>query len=136
MEFKLIISDPKTGKTYVKEIKEPNASAVKGLIVGQTFKGEMVDMTGYEFLITGGADNAGFCMRRDVKGSVKKRIPIVKGVGLKKNKAKGLKVMKTVAGNTVYDKTAEINVKITKEGKEKLVEKAPAEDKKPELNKK
>ncbi len=133
MEFKLIISDPKTGKTYVKDVKDPNAGSLKGLKIGQTFKGEMVDMTGYEFEIMGGSDNAGFPMRRDVKGSVRKMIPIVKGVGLRKNKRKGLKVLKTVAGNTIYDKTAEVNVKILKEGREKLVGKEkPAEEKKAE----
>ncbi len=129
MELKLIISDTKTGKTYVKDIKEPNAGGLKGLKIGQTFKGETVDMTGYEFKITGGADTSGFPMRRDVKGTVKKKIPIIKGVGLRNNKRKGLKVLKTVAGNTVYDKTAELNVIIAKEGREKLVGKEPEEKK-------
>lgn len=132
MDMKLIISDPKTGKTYVREVKEPGASRFRNLKLGQTFKGEIADLSGYEFEITGGSDDAGFCMRRDVGGTAKKKIPIVKGVGLRKNKRRGLRVMKTVAGNTVHEKTSAINVKIVKEGKEKL---GPAEGEAKEASK-
>ncbi|MDP2749422.1 MAG: S6e family ribosomal protein [Nanoarchaeota archaeon] len=130
MEFKLVISNPKTGQSYLKDVKEPNASSINGLKIGQTFKGESVDLPGYEFEITGGSDIAGFPMRKDVRGSVRKKIPIVKGIGLRRNKRKGLRVLKTVAGNTIYEKTAEVNVKILKEGREKLVAKEKTEEKK------
>ena len=42
-------------------------------------------------------------MRKDVSGTGRKKILIVKGVGLKKTK-KGTKYRKTVCGNTIHSK--------------------------------
>jgi len=61
-EFKLVISDPKTGKSTQKEVQDANAKKLMGLKIGQTFKGEIIDLTGYEFEIRGGSDSAGFMM--------------------------------------------------------------------------
>ena len=142
-EFKLVIGDPKTGKTVQKEAKENAADAFLGLKIGQTVKGEVIDLTGYEFEITGGSDYAGFPMRKDVPGQQRKRILAVTGVGVnnkkkyRKPKKKGMRTMKgmrsrkMVAGNTVYERTAQINLKVLKAGKGPLVE-APAPEAKPE----
>ncbi|PIN86996.1 30S ribosomal protein S6e [Candidatus Woesearchaeota archaeon CG10_big_fil_rev_8_21_14_0_10_44_13] len=132
VEFKIVISDPKSGKTVQKEVKDEQAKNLVGLKIGDTFKGEMLDLTGYEFTITGGSDYCGFPMRKDIEGSARKKILAVKGVGVsnkKKARGKDMKYMRTmkgmrqrvsVAGNTVFDKTAQINVKITKHGKADL----------------
>ncbi|MBW2972057.1 30S ribosomal protein S6e [Candidatus Woesearchaeota archaeon] len=138
-EFKLVISDPKSGKSLQKEVKDDNAKRLIGAKIGDTVKGELIDMPGYEFQITGGSDYAGFPMRWDVQGNARKRITAVKGVGvhnkrhLPNPKKKGMRTMagmrlkKTVAGNTVHAKTAQINLKVTKQGREKLfAEEAPA----------
>lgn len=127
-EFKLVISDPKTGKSYQKEVKDPNSKRFIGLKVGENVKGETIDLTGYEFLITGGSDNCGFPMRKDVTGMGRKRILITKGIGLKKV-ARGIRYRTTVCGNTIHSKISQINLKIIKEGKEKL---APEKEEKKE----
>lgn len=119
MEIKLVIADPKTGKCFSKEVKE-DAKRFSGMKIGDTVKGELMDMTGYEFLITGGSDHAGFPMRRDVTGTARKKILAVSGVGISKQKRKGMKQRRNVAGNTIYDKTAHVNLKITKYGKQPL----------------
>jgi len=127
--FKLVIGDPKTKKSYQREVVEPNSKKLNGLKVGEIFKGELIDLPGYEFQITGGSDNCGFPMRKDVTGPVRRRITAVKGVGIKRP-VKGMKQKKTVFGNTISDAIAQINVKVVKEGKEPLAQKA--EDKKDE----
>lgn len=119
-DFKLVISDPKTGKSYQREVKDPNSKKFIGMKVGDNVKGEAIDLTGYEFLITGGSDNCGFPMRKDVTGMGRKRILITKSVGLKKAK-KGQRYRITVCGNTIHSKISQINLKIVKEGKEKLI---------------
>lgn len=116
MEFKLVISDPKTGKSMSKEVKEPDSKRFSGMKIGDKVKGELIDMQGYEFEITGGSDYAGFPMRKDIPGTSRKRILAVSGVGLRKSKRKGSKQRKTVAGNTIYEKTAQVNLKILKHG--------------------
>jgi len=139
-EFKLVISDPKTGKSIQKELKDDAAKGLIGKKIGETFKGEVIDLAGYEFQVTGGSDAAGFPMRGDVQGNARKRITDVKSLGVhnKKHKPnpkkkgwrtmKGMRLKKLVAGNTVHAKTAQINLKITKQGRESLFEEAkPAE---------
>jgi len=121
MELKVVINHK--GKSYPKTL---DGSRLIGMKLGQTFKGELIGMPGYEFKITGGSDFAGFPMRPDVN-TLRARILAVKGIGLK-NKEKGKRIRKLVAGNTVYEKTAQLNLLVTKEGKEPLAQ--PVEEKK------
>ena len=132
MEFKLTIADPKTGKCTQKTITEEAAKAFKGLRIGETIKGEVMDLPGYEFEITGGSDFCGFPMRKGITG-IRKRVLIGKGVGFKGGR-KGMRVRKTVCGETINEKITQINIKITKQGKKPLTEaeaapEAPAEEK-------
>lgn len=115
MALKIIIGHQGKAKT----VELDDAKKVQGLRIGDTFKGELVDLSGYEFEITGGADTSGFPMRRDVEGPAKRRILAIRGVGLKQ-KAKGVKQRKTVGGNTVSATTAMLNVKVVKAGKQDL----------------
>ena len=121
MEFKLSIGDPKTGKTVKKVISDKAAEFFLKKRIGEKISGDEIGFAGYEFEITGGSDYCGFPMRRDVRGTARKRILIVSGVGIRKNR-KGRKVRKTVAGNTIYSKTAQINLKILKMGSKPLVD--------------
>jgi len=114
-EFKLSIADPKTGKTYKRDVTGDDAQGFIGKKIGDTIKGELIGLKGYEFQITGGSDSCGFPMRKDVPGPNRKRILITKGVGLRA-KRKGMRLRKTVAGNTISDQTSQINLKITKAG--------------------
>ncbi len=135
-EFKVVIGDKK-GKCVQKEVKDADAKHFIGLKIGDKVNGELLGLTGYEFEITGGSDNAGFPMRSDMPGSARKKILAISGVGIdnkkkyRDKKKKGLRVMegmrqrKTVAGNTIYDGIAQINLKILKAGSQPLAE-APA----------
>ncbi len=120
MEFKLNIGSPKDKKTYKKEIKDDMCSVFLGKKIGDKIAGDHIDLKGYEFIITGGSDFCGFPMRRDVEGTNRKRILINSGVGIKKKKRKGIRLRKTVAGNTIYEKTVQINLKIVKYGSEPI----------------
>ena len=119
VEFKVVISDPKTGTSYQREVKEPAARSFLNMKIGYDVKGEILDLTGYEFKITGGSDIAGFPMRKDVSGPVRKKILAVDGVGIKK-KGRGIKQRKTVCGDTVTANIVQINVVVAKYGKQPL----------------
>ncbi len=123
--FKLNIGNPEDKKTYKAEVSDEQAEALIGLKIGDTVKGDLIGYEGYEFLITGGSDYCGFPMRKDVQGTQRKRILIVRGVGTRQ-KEKGRRIRKTVAGNTIYDKTAQINLKVIKKGKKPLNPEAEA----------
>jgi small subunit ribosomal protein S6e len=126
MEIKVNIGDPKTGKTFKKTIAEDDAKLFFGKKIGDSIKGELLQAPGYEFQLAGGSDYCGFPMRSDVEGTLRKRILIVKGIGLRTNRA-GRRVRKAVAGNTVYTRTAQINLKVTKAGAQPLEAPAAAE---------
>lgn len=129
-EFKVNIGDPKSGKTVQKVVSGDHAQALLKKRIGEKVSGEAIGFPGYEFEISGGSDYCGFPMRRDVRGTARKKVLIVKGVGLRHN-VEGRKVRKTVAGNTVYSKTAQINLKVLKQGEKPLIEeKAEAKEEK------
>jgi len=132
-EIKVVLSNPKTGKSYQKVLKDEDSKRLMGLKIGDKLKGESIDLAGYEFEITGGSDFAGFPMRRDVQGIGRKKILATHGVGLrKKRNARGVKIRKSVASNTIYDKTAQVNMKVLKEGKMPLGEEKKKEEEKKE----
>jgi small subunit ribosomal protein S6e len=125
-EFKLSIGDTKTGKTTQVVVSEHNATPLLGKKIGDKIRGETFDFPGYEFEITGGSDYCGFPMRKDIQGAVRKKIMIESGVGTRNNE-KGIRVRKTVCGNTIHEKITLVSMKILKHGKKPLVTEAPAE---------
>ena len=133
--FKLCISDPSSGKTFQKEVKDNLATPFIGLNIGEPVKGDNFEMSGYEFQITGGSDYCGFPMRKGILG-LRKRIAIYGGVGYKGD-AKGIKRRKTVCGHKIHERISQINLKVIKPGHKKLAEifGVPEEAKKEEKEK-
>jgi small subunit ribosomal protein S6e len=125
VEFKIVIG-LKNGKSYQKELKDNDAEFFIGKKLGEKVKGNNFGLEGYEFQITGGSDNSGFPMRKDVEGTAKKKILAVKGIGVKPKRA-GQRQRKTVRGNTISAEIAQINLKVLKEGKEKFGVEKPEE---------
>src|SRR3989344_8193826 len=118
VDFKLVISS-KEGKSYQQEIKEPDSKRFVGMKIVYTLKGESINMTGYEFQITGGSDYAGFPMRKDVPGAGRKRVYAVAGTGIH-GWHKGMRQRKIVCGNTIHNRIVQINLKVLKEGAKKV----------------
>ena len=129
-EFKIVIGDTKTGKSYQSEIKGKEADVFSGLKLGSKVKGDSFGFSGYEFEITGGSDKSGFPMRKDLNTTARKKILVVEGIGVKR-KRKGQRQRKSVRGNTISSQISQINLKILKYGKEKLEKKeeTPVESK-------
>ncbi len=130
VSFKVVIGT-KQGKCYQREVADPDASNLLGKKVGDTISGDLIGLKGYEFAITGGSDHCGFPMRKDVSGASRKRVLTVQDIGVKK-KAKGIRRRRTVCGNVIHPKISQINLKVLKEGAEKLgaeaKEEAPAKE--------
>jgi small subunit ribosomal protein S6e len=109
--FKLVVSDPKTGKARTYELKESQAQLFVGTKIGDIIDGTVVGVPG-KVKVTGGSDKSGFPMRRDVLGGVKKYVLLTKGVGFKKSSA-GEKKRKLVRGNTITDEIFQVNAVIS-----------------------
>ena len=122
MEFKVVISDPETGKAYQKVVSGANANKLVGKEIGDVINGTLVELPpDYELQITGGTDKDGFPMRPDIPGGIRKRILLSGGVGYRP-KEKGVRKRKMVRGRMITRDIVQINVKVVKKGKVPLEE--------------
>lgn len=119
-EFKVVVSDPSTGKAQQVTVTGPQANALIGLRIGDEIDGTIVGMPGVKLIIRGGSDRSGAPMRPDVPGPVKRRLLLSQGPGFKPTK-KGLRKRKLVRGNTITEDIVQINVAIKREEEVKSV---------------
>ncbi|MFH1682265.1 MAG: S6e family ribosomal protein [Candidatus Woesearchaeota archaeon] len=131
-EFKLVLNR-KDGKSFQKVVKDKEAEFFLKKRMGQKVDGKDIGMEGYELLISGGSDNCGFPMRKGIQER-RKWINVTGstigfcGKDRNKNKQPGLRTKKTVCGELVDSKIVQINLRVLKEGKEKLGEEQKAEE--------
>jgi small subunit ribosomal protein S6e len=116
MTFKLVVADPKTGKSYKLETEE---KSLLGLKIGEKFQGDVLGLGGYELELTGGSDKTGTPMRKDVKGSTARRILLTEGVGFHTDRP-GERRKKRVYGYKIGADIVQINFKVVKEGGQPL----------------
>lgn len=107
-QFKVVVSDPKTGKSEVIEAKDSTAQIFVGRKVGEVVDLSVVGQN-YKVKITGGSDKAGFPMRGDVLGSGKRYVLMTEGTGFR-HSVSGEKRRKLVRGGTVTDEIYQLNV--------------------------
>ena len=119
--FKLTISDIK-GKSISKELKDSDANPFLGLQLGNETDASIAGLSG-KLKLTGGSDKSGVPMRTDVHGAARKRVLLVKGVGLQ-DAEYGQRKRKLMRGNTVSEEIYQLNCKFDGE----LPVEAPAED--------
>jgi len=112
-KFKLIVSDPATGKSSVSEIEGARAQALIGRALGETMDGSPLGIAQSSVRITGGCDKNGIPMRADVHGGVKKYIVLSAGPGFKPTRH-GERRRKLIRGRTITDETYQINFILTK----------------------
>ena len=119
--IRIVIGDPKDGKTQQFELSEQRSRALHGKIIGEIVEGSSIGLGGYQFKITGGSDGDGMPMRPDVHGAVRKR-PLLKGGIGYKPKTKGERRRRRVRGNEITDEIVQVNVKVVTHGSVPLLE--------------
>lgn len=136
MAFKINIAH--NGKTFKVETENEGlvGYSINDKIDGKEFS---PDLEGYELLITGTSDKAGFMGSPEINGpnihkvllgyerGMKKK---PKGEGKVNRKPKGLRLRKTVRGKEISPFTVQINTKVLTEGKKKFetLFEAPSEE--------
>ncbi len=116
--FKFVIGHK--SKSYQVE-KDQKDAPVMGKKIGDTVQGDFLNLAGYELKITGGSDKDGFPMRKDIEGTMRRKILVGKGLGFNAHVA-GLKRRRTLRGNTVGADIAQINCAVLKEGEKPIEE--------------
>jgi len=112
--FKLVVSDPETGKSYQMELdeKKSNIMLTNNLKIGDEFDGTPYGLRGYALKITGASNKAGFPAR---KGVYKKKAEILVGKGRERKR-------KIFAGERIDEDIVQVNTKIIKKGEVPLEE--------------
>ena len=117
MTFKLDIGDAKSKRTFH---LETNSEAFMGKKINDIIEGkdisEFKDFVDYEFVISGASDNAGFPALAIVEGIGRKRVLLTRGKGMHAKKPKGLRLRKSIRGNTISQDIVQINLKVSKQG--------------------
>ncbi|MCA1844197.1 MAG: 30S ribosomal protein S6e, partial [Actinobacteria bacterium] len=114
--FKLVINDPATGKSYNFEVSGHHAQNLIGKKIGDQIDGINANLPGYKLQITGGSDKAGFPMRPDFEGSARRRLLLTEGIGYHPKDYPGKRKRASVRGNRVSPEIIQINLKVAKAG--------------------
>ena len=110
-EFKVVVADPDTGETVQREVDGQDANRFLGRELGDEIDGAAVDLDGYTIEITGGSDETGRPMRKDVSGTRLKELLLEGGVGFKPSR-EGERKRVTVRGREIDNDVAQINVSV------------------------
>lgn len=119
--IRLVIGNPKSGKTIQLELSEQRSRILHGKIIGEIVEGDPLGFEGYQFKITGGSDGTGTPMRPDVHGAVRKRPLLTGGIGFKPT-THGERRRRRVRGNEITDEIVQVNAKIITPGPKPLLE--------------
>ncbi len=125
MPLKLNISE--NGRAWRLEIE---GESLAGKSLGDSIDGKELkpDFEGYDFIISGGSDLAGFPMSHSVEGLGLKTMLLKKGWGMRDNR-RGVRLRKTVRGKIISSSTSLINLKVVKSGKKPMAEIFPEQNK-------
>lgn len=114
MDYKVVVSDPETGKSYQREVRDEAARRLVGLKVGSELDGGLLGLAGYRLLVTGGSDRSGFPMRKGVHGTVRSMVLTRGGVGYRPVREE--RIRKRLRGEVVGEDVIQINTKVVKKG--------------------
>lgn len=119
MVVKFIIGDK--GKAW--RVESESADSLHGKNIGDKIQGQEIkpELEGYELEITGGSDNAGFPLSKDIEGIALKKQLLTRGFGMRDN-YQGVRRRKTLRGKTISGNIAQVNLKVLKHSSKKFEE--------------
>ncbi|MDR3102214.1 MAG: 30S ribosomal protein S6e [Methanocalculaceae archaeon] len=127
VDFKVVLSDPKTGLSYKIAATGAAAGALLGKKIGTEVDGSPFGLNGYKIIITGGSDKAGTPARPDLPGNGRRNLLLSDGFGFHA-KHNGQRERKGQRGNEIAADFVQVNAKISIYGEKPITEiMAPAE---------
>ncbi len=121
--MKIVVSDPKSGRSKGMEIGSDASVALVGRKIGDVLEGSAFGLSGYKLKVTGGSDSSGFPLNRSIQGTGK--VKILKLVA-DSGKEKGQYRRESVRGGIIAQDTAQVNMSILEYGEKSVDEIMPA----------
>ncbi len=115
VEFKAVVNDPKSGKSYQRTLGGQLANSLLGKKIGDEIDGLFVQLPGYKLRIVGGSDKDGFPMRGDLTGPRRRGVLVSGGVGFHPSRG-GMRKRKSLRGGAISPDILQVNLKITTRG--------------------
>jgi small subunit ribosomal protein S6e len=127
--MKIVISDPKSGRSKGMEVAADASAVLVGRKIGDQMEGSAFGLSGYKLKISGGSDTSGFPLNRSIQGTGK--VKIMKLVA-ESGKEKGQYRRESVRGGIIAADTAQVNLLILEYGDKPIDEIMPPKEKKVE----
>ena len=121
VEFKVVVSDQKTGRSYNVNVSGGQAGAIIGKRIGDELDAGPLGLPGYRMEITGGSDRDGTPARRNLPIAGRKRLLLSGGAGFRPVR-EGQRRRKSIRGNEFTADFVQINARITAYGEKPLEE--------------
>ncbi|MBR2254893.1 MAG: 30S ribosomal protein S6e [Candidatus Methanomethylophilaceae archaeon] len=121
VDFKAIVNDKKTGKSYNIAVSGRHADSLIGKAIGEVVDGVFVGLDGYKLQITGGSDGNGTPMRKDLPGNKRVNLLLSDSLGFKE-KYPGQRKRVAIRGNTISAEIVQINMVIAEYGPKSVEE--------------
>jgi len=124
VEFKVVVSDPKTGRAYNVDASGGAAGAIVGKRIGDEVDAGTLGLAGYRIQITGASDRTGISAKKGIPGAGRKKILLSGGIGFHPT-MDGERRRKTVRSNEITQDFVQINAQVTTYGEKSLDELFP-----------
>ena len=115
VDFKAIINDVKTGKSYNVAVSGHHANSLIGKNIGEIVDGIFVGLPGYKLKITGGSDNTGVPMRGDMPGNKRRNLLMADGQSFHE-KYPGQRRRVAIRGCVISSEIVQINMAVSEYG--------------------
>jgi small subunit ribosomal protein S6e len=124
VEFKVVVSDPKTGRAYNVDASGGAAGAIVGKRIGDELEAGSLGLAGYKILITGASDRTGITAKKGLPGAGRKKLLLAGGIGFHPT-MDGERRRKTIRASEITQDFVQINTRVTTYGEKSLEELFP-----------
>jgi len=121
VDFKAIVNDVKTGKSYNIAVSGHHANSLIGKNIGEVVDGVFLGLPEYKVKITGGSDGNGTPMRSDLPGNKRVKLLLSDSKGFHE-KYPGQRRRVAIHGCAISEKIVQINMAVTEYGPKSIEE--------------
>ncbi|KAF5090866.1 30S ribosomal protein S6e [Methanospirillum sp. J.3.6.1-F.2.7.3] len=119
VDFKVVLSDPATGKAYNIDASGAGAGSFIGKRIGDEIDGSSLGFEGYKIQITGASDRNGTPARKSLPIAGRRKVLMAGGIGFHP-RVEGERRRKMVRGAEITQDFVQINAKVTSQGSKSL----------------